>query len=74
MGPQLVQRLEVGGQRGSTHHAPHIACASVVGSNNKATIQGHSDAAHCCAHLWHKLTAAGIGCEVPYSDVTMLVP
>lgn len=74
MGSELVQWLKVGGQGGTTHHAPHIAGASIVGCYHQAAIQGNSDAAHSCANFGDELTAASVGCEIPHTDVAMLVP
>lgn len=73
VGSELVQWLKVGGQGGATHHTPHIAGASIVGCYHQAAIQGYSDAAHSCTNFWDQLTTASVGCEVPHTDVAMLV-
>ena len=73
VGSELVQWLKVGGQGGATHHAPDIAGASIVGCYHQAAIQGDSDAAHSCAYFWDQLATASVGCEVPHTDVAMLV-
>lgn len=73
MRSQLVQWLKVCGEGGPSHHAPHIARANIVGRHNKAPIQGYSDASDSCPHLWHKLTAACIRCEVPHPNVSVLI-
>ncbi len=73
MSPQLVQWLKMGCQGGPTHHAPYIASPSVVSSNHQAAIQSNGDAADSCADFWHELTAACICCQVPHSDVAVLI-
>lgn len=73
MGAKLVQRLKVGGQGSATHHAPDIACPSVVRRYHQAAIQCNRDAAYSCANFWNELTAAGICCEIPHPYVAMLV-
>jgi hypothetical protein len=70
---QFVQGLEVCGHRGAAQHAPHIACAHVVGGHDHAAIQGHGQRAHGGAHFGHQLAAAGVGCQVPDADVSGLI-
>jgi hypothetical protein len=45
----------------------------VVGCDHHGAVQGHCQAADCCAHFWDQLAAAGIGCEVPHPDVPCLI-
>ena len=45
----------------------------VVGCYDKGAVECDTDAAHSCANLRHKLAAACICRQVPYSNVAILV-
>ena len=54
----------------STRQGP--AAEAALDSSNR---RGKRPPAPCtCAHFRHQLAAAGIGCQVPHSDVAMLIP
>lgn len=46
----------------------------IVGCHYQGSVQRHSEAPDSSAHLWHQLTAAGVGCQIPHSDVAVLIP
>ncbi len=57
----------------TSHHAPDVAGAVVVGGHDHRAIQGNRQRAHRGANLWDQFAAARAGSQVPHSDMSRLV-